>query len=339
MWRGLQADACRDLTLLHSEWTDVGRDWGAGAEQDAMSTTSERAPFIEPQFLEDLDNGSASVEAPYSEDKVKEIIDAYGECFHDSAVQIRCGNVPGAALLFRVLFAIPTDTLDIALKHGWVLPNDPLVEMHKNLSQSCPRMIDQPEFTVDKGFDGTWQFLGKSYTLDEILQIPAMPDGIKANKQQLLDLGLTEVPITHLDYKEKTMGFYFLAQGPLTKEKLTKTVAMAGAPEPSDAVYDDIVGVLLEEPYYCTVVMDYATGKVLRIEYHLLFPVKLPDDMKIPDVGERLTTFWDIPSYEYEDMDILSFCFGHCPNGDLLALRSYCGGLRNLMKAWGIVGV
>lgn len=59
---------------------------------------------------------------------------------------------------------------------------------------------------------------------------------------------------------------------------------------------------LLDAPYYCTVVMDHDSGKVLRIEYHLLFPVKLPKKMSIPEVGERLEQFWEVPSHELEGM-------------------------------------
>lgn len=102
--------------------------------------------------------------------------------------------------------------------------------------------------------------------------------------------------------------------------------------------------------------MDYETGKIVRVEYHLLFPIRLPPGMEIPEVGKRLEIFWDIPSHDLEgmipiaarvlrkltrmkDMDILSFCFGDSPQGDIMALRSYCGGSRSLMQSWGIIGV
>lgn len=304
-----------------------------------MSTSSERAPFVEAQFLEDLEAGSINMEAPYTESVVKDVINAFGEAFHDSAVQIRGCYNENVPLMFRVLFAIPTDVLDIAQKQGWLSEDDPIVQLHKSISLECPRSLDEPEFTVDKGFEAEWKFLGDVYPVDKILAIPGMTDGIRANQQKFTDLGLTNVPIVHLSYREKTVSFYFLAQGPLTKEHLTNVVALAGAPEPTDEVYQNIVGVLLDSSYYCTVVMDYESGKILRVEYHLLFPVKLPDEMEIPSVGERLEKFWDLPSYEIEDMDILSFCFGDTPHGQILALRSYCGGLRSLMKAWGIVGV
>lgn len=304
-----------------------------------MSTSSERAPFVESQFLEDLDSGSSSVGAPYSEAVVKEVIAAYGECFHDSAVQLRCGNAPGRPLMFRVMFAIPTDTLEIALNNGWVAEGDPMVAFHKALKQQCPGIIDQPEVLVDTGFKAVWQFLGDLCSLDHILATPGLSDGVKANKEHFLALGLTTVPITHLGYRQKTIDLYFLSQGGLTKDQLTRTIALAGEPEPSDEVFNQLRGLLLDAPHYCTVVMEFDTGKVLRVEYHFLFPIKLPDELEIPDLGERLETFWEIPSYEYEDMDILSFCFGDCPNGSVLALRSYCGGLRSLMKAWKISGV
>lgn len=304
-----------------------------------MSTSSERSPFVEAQFLEDLEAGSTNLEAPYAESVVKEVIEAFGEAFHDSAVQIRGCYNENVPIMFRVLFAIPTDILDIAQRQGWLNEDDPIVQLHKSISRECPRSLDEPEFTANNGLEANWKFLGDTFSVDRILAIPAMTEGIRANKQRFMDLNLTNVPIIHLHYREKTVSLYFLAQGPLTKEHLNEVVALTGAPEPSDAVYQNIVGVLLDASYYCTIVMDYESGKILRIEYHLLFPVKLPDEMEIPNVGERLEKFWDVPSYEVEDMDILSFCFGDTPNGEILALRSYCGGLRSLMKAWGIVGV
>ncbi|CAN8102047.1 unnamed protein product [Discula destructiva] len=304
-----------------------------------MSTSSERPPFVEAEFLEDLAVGSTSLEAPYTESVVKDIIEAFGEAFHDSAVQIRCGCNQKAPLMFRVLFAIPMDVVDVALKHQWLKQGDPIVQLDRAIDNMCPRSLNQPEFVVDTGMEAVWKFLGETLSVDKALAIPGMTPGMQANIQRFKDVNLTDVPIMHLDFQARTVDLYFLAQGPLTKEHLTKVVAIAGAPEPSDGVFANLVGVLLDAPHYCTAVMEYDTGKVIRIEYHLLFPVKLPDDMEIPEVGERLEKFWDVPSHELEDMDILSFCFGHTPNGDILALRSYCGGLRSLMKSWKIVGV
>lgn len=303
-----------------------------------MSTASEREPFVEGRFIEDLKEGCAALEAPFSEDVVTEIIHAYGEPIYDAALQLRAGSRPGGAIMFRVLFPRPVDSLQIALQQGWLRGDETMVQLHRSLKERFPNMIDEPEFLAGSGCDATFHYLG-THSLDEILGVPAMSDAIRANRQRFLDLDLDDIIIVHNAYREKTVGLYFLAKGPLTKDMLTKYVAMAGAPEPSDAVYKDIVGVLLDQSYYMTAVMDYETGKVIRIELHIMFPVKLPDDMEIPDIGDRLASFWDIPSYETEDMDILSYCFGDCPYGDILAFRSHCGGLRIMMQNWGIVGV
>lgn len=48
--------------------------------------------------------------------------------------------------------------------------------------------------------------------------------------------------------------------------------------------------------------MDCETGKVNRVEYHMFFPIRLPRGMEIPEVGERLVKFWDIPSHDLEGM-------------------------------------
>lgn len=303
-----------------------------------MSTASERQPFVANRFVADLKEGCASLEAAFSEHVVKDVIDAYGDYIYDAALQLRAGSRPGSAIMFRLLFAMPVDSLDVSLQRGWLDEDNIMVRLHKSLKQQFPASIDEPEFRADTGCDAMFHYLGLS-KLDKVLETPLMTDAVRANKHQFHQLHLDDVLIVHNHYREKTVSLYFLAKGPLTKEALNKYVAMAGVPEPSDSVYKDLVGVLLDQSYYVTAVMDFETGKVLRVEFHLMFPVKLPDDMEIPDVGDRLASFWDIPSYEIEDMDILSYCFGDCPNGQILAFRSHCGGLRGIMQNWGIVGV
>lgn len=303
-----------------------------------MSTTSERAPFVEAEFIDDLEKGSAEIGSPFSQAVVSSVINAFGESIHESALQIRTGDKPGLPIVFRLLFGIPMDALDVALKQGWVYEGDPMVDIHRSLKNLCPTEIDQPEFNISRGFDAMFLNLVRLYPIDHLFSSPAIPDCIKAKKPVFDDMGLSEVIVCHLEYKKNRIGFYFLLNGPLTKENLTREVALAGAPEPSDAVYHDLTGLLLQSPYYLTVVLDCDTGDIVRIEYHLFFPVKLPDEMRIPDVGERLTAFWDIPTHEYEEMDILTYGFGDVSIGSIVALRSYCGGLRTMMRSWNIVG-
>lgn len=275
-----------------------------------MSTNSEREPFVVGRFLEDLRKASEDLDVPYSEDVVKGLVDAYGTSFYDAAIQLRGCSIPGVPIMFRCLFAIPVDTLEIALKQGWLVDDDPMTQLHKGTKQKFPKSIEQPEFVVDKGLDGMFHYLGNLATLDEVLATPGMTDGVKAHRDQLLALGLNEILVIHNHYRGKTVSFYFLAKGPLTKESLDQYAALAGAPPPSDSTYQDIIGLLLEQSYYLTTVMDLETGTILRVEFHLFFPVKMPDDMQIPDVGERLESFWDIPTYDPEVRD-------ECPCFDL----------------------
>lgn len=304
-----------------------------------MSATSERVPFVEGRFLEDLRKGSEDMGAPYDEKVVKEVINAYGELMYDAAIQVRGSSQAGVPLLFRVLMTTPADTIDIALRHGWLHPDDPMVLLATSARAHFNSPIEQPEFTASKGCDAMFMYLGDPRPLADVLAVPAMPGPIKAHGDRFRAMGLDQVVIVHLNYTEHLVSFFFLAQGPLSKKALDDLVALSGAPPPSEAVYKDIIGVLLDSGYYLTVVMDYATGRVVKIELHLLFPIKLPDEMQIPDIGEKLTAFWDMPSYEYEDMDSLSYCFGDTHSGDILALRGYCGGLRGLLRYWNVNGV
>lgn len=303
-----------------------------------MSATSERVPFAEAQFLEDLEKASRELEAPYDEKVVKDVINAYGELMYDAALQVRGSNHEGVPLLFRILMATPTDTIDIALRHGWLHPDQPLVGLAKAARAHFRRIMEQPEFTVDKGCDGMFLYLGGLRTLAEVLDVPGMPEAIRAHRQAFARLRLDEIVTLHFQYPQERVSFYFLSQGPISKAALDEAIALSGAPPTTDALYRDIAGVLLEAPYYLNFTMDYRTGRIVTVEVQLLFPVKLPPEMEIPEVGERLATFWDMPSHEYEDMDMLSYNFGDTHLGSVFGLRSYCGGLRNMLRDWEIIG-
>lgn len=304
-----------------------------------MSTTSEREPFVEARFLEDLEKGSELLGAPVDQKVMKEVVNAHRELIDDAAIQIRGNSTPGTPISFRLFMATPADTLQIAEDQGWLHPDNSLLGLARAVRTQCKGAIEQPEFTSDKGCDALLMYLNGLWELDEVLATPGMPEGVKANRQKFLDSDLTQIVVAHFDWPKELFSFYFLAQGPLSKAQLDKMVALTGAPAPSDEVYTDIVGVLLDSSYYLTVVMDYHTGTIVKIELHLFFPVKLPPDMNIPNVGERLESFWDIPTYESEEMDVLSYCFGDtAKTGDILALRGYCGGFRELMRSWGIIG-
>lgn len=304
-----------------------------------MSTTSEREPFVEARFLEDFEKGSELLDAPFDKQVLKDVINAHRELIDDAAIQIRSTSTPGNPLSFRIFMATPADTLQIAENQGWLHPDNPILGLARAVRTQCQGAIEQPEFTADKGCDAMLMYLNGLRDLDFVLATPGMPDGIKANRQKFLDMDLSQIVVVHFDYPKELISFYFLGQGPLSKAQLDKAVALTGAPPPSDDVYTDIVGVLLDSSYYLTVVMDYHTGHIAKIELQLFFPVKLPPDMNIPNVGQRLESFWDIPTYESEEMDVISYCFGDVEKtGDMLALRGYCGGFRDLMRSWGIIG-
>ncbi|POS72278.1 hypothetical protein DHEL01_v209327 [Diaporthe helianthi] len=304
-----------------------------------MSTTSEREPFVEARFLDDFEKGSELLDAPFSRQALEEVINAHRELIDNAAIQIRATSTPGNPLSFRLFMTTPADTLQIAENQGWLHPDHPILGLARAVRNQCEGAIEQPEFTADKGCDALFMYLNGLRDLDFILATPGMPDAIKANRQKFLDVDLNELVVVHFEYSKELVSFYFVLQGPLSKAQLDKMVALTGAPPSSDNVYTDIVGVLLDSSYYLTVVMDYHTGHIARIELHLFFPVKLPPDMRIPSLGERLESFWDIPTYDPEDMDILSYCFGDtAKTGDILALRGYCGGFRDLIRSWGIIG-
>ncbi|RDW66932.1 hypothetical protein BP5796_09681 [Coleophoma crateriformis] len=294
--------------------------------------------FSESRFLQDLEKGSAAIGAPYSEETTRAILETYGHNFREGAVQLRATSRPGDALIYRLFTHGPIDALDIAVKHGLLAPDNPIAPTIISWRSLWEDAYEQLDFAADKGVTSAFLFLGAPRGVKELLDAPNVPEAIKANKQIFDDHELELVQAVGADYQAQRIAFYFISRGPLTPELAARYCAMARSPPPSETLYDDMSIMLGTNPFFFMVSMDFATGKIVEIQFYILFPIELPGG-RLPEVGPRLTTYWDVDCYEEEEMDILGWCFVETGEQYLRADRGYCGGLRDILRDWRLMSV
>ncbi|KAL3423547.1 hypothetical protein PVAG01_05294 [Phlyctema vagabunda] len=306
-----------------------------------MSSPRSEAPsvlFSAPRFLEELEQGSASMGAPYSEKSTKTVLDAFGHKFSEGAIQLIATSRPGEPIIYRLLMRKPADTIDIAVGAGLLASDNAIAPIVQSVKSLWEVAYEQCDFSSDGGLVGSFVYLGPLRKLDEVLEAPLMPEGVKKQAPVFHELGLELVQVVYFDYVKNTITLYFIASGPLTKETAAKFTGLAGAAPPTDFLYDEMSILLGANDFFFTVTMEIDTGIVSRVDFYMIFPIELPGG-RLPEVGARLTDFWDFPYYEEEEMDILCWCYSRHAEPFIQAERAYCGDLRTLLRDWRIMSV
>lgn len=303
----------------------------------------EMPTFTAEAFLDEIQRGTNKLGVEYSEAEANRILAVYSKDIPDGVVQLRATSKPGEPLIYRLYPSKPKDGTCIAIENGLLDPANPHIPLVQSWMELYPKAYGNPDFESGKGFCGTFIFFGVNdqgglRPLDEILDAPHVPPHLAKNRALLHENGLAVVQSARVEFHTGSVEFYFVVLGPLTKEMAARFTALAGAPPPSDFLYDEMSIMLGQGNFFLGVVFD-DVGTITRVDFYILFPIELPGG-RMPDLPPRLHDFWSIDTYAEEEMDILAWSFGEGLDQPYIhAERTFTGNLRNLWRSWGIMTV
>lgn len=288
--------------------------------------------FSPSRFLEDVKKTSAAIDAPYSESATRAVVEAYSQNFHDGAVLWRATNRPGDALNYRFYERRPIDTVAIAVKAGFLAPDNAMARLITSWSSLYDGTPEQScDFDAEKGLTKAWVYMAGFRPLDDILGARGVPETIRQHSTTFHGLGLKVVRHVAVDYDSSTVNLYFRAPGPISEEQAARYVALAGCPPPSHTEFLEMRTFLNATGFTFSVTIVAATGAIKRVGFYAL---KLPPN-SFPEIGEQLATFFrEAPSYDAEEMNAVAWSFGEGGKKYIKAERSYCGRLVPLLRDW-----
>ncbi|KAK4693763.1 hypothetical protein P7C71_g3695, partial [Lecanoromycetidae sp. Uapishka_2] len=288
--------------------------------------------FCPTRFLDDVRKTSAAIGAPYSESATRAVIDAYSQSFRDGAVLWRATNRPGDALNYRFYERRPIDTVAIAVRAGFLAPDNVMAGLITSWSGLYDGTPEQScDFDAEKGLTKAWVYLAGFRPINDILGAAGVPETVRQHGPTFHDLGLELVRHVAVDYDSNTVNIYFRAPGPISEAQAATYVALADCPPPSKAELLAMRELLNPTGFTFSVTITAATGIIKRVGFYAL---KLPPN-SFPEIGERLATFFkEAPSYDAEEMNAVAWSFGEGGKRYIKAERSYCGRLVPLLRDW-----
>jgi hypothetical protein len=299
---------------------------------NTMTVTQTPVAFSEERFLNDVRKTAAAINAPYSEHAVLEVLKAFKECLTDEAVIWRTTSRPNDKLNYRISIRSGLDTVALAIKAGFVKPDNHLARLIKSWS-SLYNGDTEHGCDFDAALAGvakTWVNLKTLRPVDDVLNADLVPDVVRAHGPTFHSLGLKVVRFVAADYHGNTINLYFRAPGPVTKDQAAKLVNLAQCPPPTEEEFEDMRTYLNPDGFPFATTIEYATGIIRRVAFYAL---DIPEGKTPTTVNDRMRKFFDIaPSYDRKICRIVAWSFGMGGSKYLKAESSYVGESGDLLK-------
>lgn len=287
--------------------------------------------FLRSRFLEDVRKTAAAIGAPFSESVTEKALDIYADQFSDGAISLRTTNRQNPGLDYRVMMTRKTDILGLAEKGGLIERGDVLSSL---VTSWCSLYGGTPELSCDfeasKGLAKLWIWLGAVRPLDEILMIPELPDSIRRHGPLFHSLGLTIIQHIAVDYKQRSVNFYFDFKGETTPDRAAALTKLAKAEPPDHTLLKQMNEHLTPagHPFAVTMTLD---GVIKRVCFYAVANVTAQE------IDPAISAFWSAaPCYnEKADFNALGWSFGGEPY--VKAVRGYCGNILILGAYWSVV--
>ncbi|WP_316519945.1 aromatic prenyltransferase [Kitasatospora brasiliensis] len=287
--------------------------------------------FSPSRFLKDIEATTDLLGIDHSPPMTRRVLDTYEESFHRGAVLWRTNDKPGGALNYRFYDRVPVDTVRIGVRAGLLRPDSPSVGLISAWSSRYEGSTELCDFDAVHGLVKTWVYLGGIRPLDEILDVPGVPDAIRRHRGRLHELGLTSVRHVAVDYQHDTANLYFRTREGLGPKVAERLLALSRAGVPDETTLQDMVAFTAPDGHTFSVTLRISTGAIERVG---IYALRLPAG-RFPRVNDRLAAFFrGTPSHDEEEMNAIAWSFGAGGGSYVKAERSYCGRLVALMREW-----
>lgn len=262
------------------------------------------AKFDRSRFVSDFSSLCHSLDAPYSQEVVQQILSAYDEYLDDSYVWFRCTSKPADIVNFRLAFhgrSIPAT--DIAAKAGWIDIKNPLAQTIKSWS-ARDTAEEWCDFDPSRGVAKNWVYFVRMQPIEKIFE--GLPAVVQARVPDLKAVGLEKVNFAAVDYTNRSMNVYFLLPGDLTAERAAKYVALAGSPPPKEEE-TNLMSSLMNPMFTFGVTLDPETGNISRVAFY----ATVEDGTTFGPFNERLRKFYrEAPCHDEKKLHIPCWSYG-----------------------------
>lgn len=162
------------------------------------------------RFLNDLRRAALAIDAPFDEAKVGRSLEVFDAEFRRCVVQMKATCKAGTGVYYRFFYKWDRDLTALARQTGLIPPAGPLVDLQGEVLSEC-RGATRAGLDLDTGFGlaKIWTFTGGPTPVDEVIQLPSMPESVRQHRSFFDRHGLRHVFFVASDFQQNSMNVYF----------------------------------------------------------------------------------------------------------------------------------
>jgi len=297
----------------------------------AAVATPTPSVFTPEQFLQDYKKTADTIGATYSEDVVQGTLKNFPGCYNDGTVIWRSTSRPNDKLNYRFYLKSRVDTVDLAIKAGYIAADHPM----GRLATSWSNLFDGDtvqwcDLDPEEGIAKTWIFMKGQRSIDAILDASEIPEVVRVHRPTFHKLGLALVHFAAVDYHGGTFNIYFTVPGPITRAQAAAYTALAQCKPPTEEEFADLEKFLPSQRFVFAVTINYDTGKIKRVAFYAL---NIPQGPLPATANDRLRQFFDeAPSYDRQQTRNVAWSYGIGDSKYMKGEASYTGNLQDWVQ-------
>jgi 4-hydroxyphenylpyruvate 3-dimethylallyltransferase len=287
--------------------------------------------FSSPRFFDDIRSTAALLDAPFSADTTRVVLDVYADNFRDGAIVWKTTAKPGDALCYRFFARTRDDTIGAAVTAGLVRPDQPSTALIRDWSRWFDtEAIESCDFDAGTGLAKTWLHLGGMRPVDDVLGLAFVPDSIRRHRAEFQRVGFEYVRFVAVDHRSASANLYFRSLGPLTARRCADIVELVGAAPPPAHQFAEIQAKVPTD-FCVAATVGLADGALRRLCFYALGLTPT----SFPELPGRLGRFFaGAPSHDGTPMNVVGWSFGSRGGTYLKAERGYLGDMAGVLASW-----
>lgn len=287
--------------------------------------------FSVKQFFSAIRSTAALLDAPFSADTTRAVLNVYADNFRDGAIVWKTTGRPGDALCYRFFARARNDTIGMAVAAGLARPDGASISLARDWSRWFgAETIESCDFDAGVGLAKTWLYLGGMRPADDVLRPAFVPDSIRRHRAAFHRVGFDYVRFAAVDHRHASVNLYFRSQGPLTARRCAGIVELVDAAPPSPRQFAEI-DALVPTDFCVAATINLADGTLQRLCFYALGLTA----GTFPELPERLVRFFSAaPSHDASPMNVVGWSFGSAGGTYLKAERGYLGDMAGVLAGW-----
>ncbi len=211
-----------------------------------MTEHVDPSPYDPERFLEDLRTAAEAIQAPFDRSVVQQTLEVFDAELRRCVVQLKATCQEEAGVYYRFFYKWERDLTALAQEHGMIpRESSPIVDLQQQVLTNYPGST-RAGLDLETGFGlaKVWTFTGGPTPIEQLLNLPAIPESVHQHLDFFQRHGLRHVFFVASDFQQNSMNVYFGLEEDCRNENWIRRLAEETGELPSDEAFSQMLASL-----------------------------------------------------------------------------------------------